>query len=158
MGTRLRAQDWSVEAAPERGLLREGDPGPGCPTPTFSPGPPLLPGWPGKPCGNKAGIKPCAQHQRPCPAPRARRQHPRWVLAPHPGTAQGGGCHPTGDGAPTLPYSRLVPGVPVALAGRPVPRRPARDREDVTAWQRNVQRGGVHRWDKGLLAKEGHSL
>lgn len=155
MGTRLRAQGWSLgaDAAPCRvrgaaGWMLRGDySGPGCPRPTLSPGPPLLPGWPGKPCGNKAGIKPCAQRrrQRPCPVSCAWRQHPCWVLALHPGTTRDRDATPrvTGylprRGAPTLPYSQLVPGVPAFLGGRPVPRRPARDR-DVTVWQRKVQK------------------
>lgn len=62
------------------------------PRPTFSPGPPLLPGWPGKPCGNKAGIEPRAQHrrQRPCPVPHvllgagpAPWHHPGMGVPPH---------------------------------------------------------------------------
>lgn len=67
---------------------------PPLPRPTLSPGPPLLPGWPGKPCRNKAGIKPSTWHrgQRPCCLPTLRCR-----------------CHPTGNGVQAwggvLPHS-----------------------------------------------------
>lgn len=62
-----------------------------------------------------------------------------------------------GHGTPTVSYLPLVPGVPAFLGGQPVPRCPARDREDVTRGRercrKEVSTGGTRdSWPKGDAA------
>lgn len=138
----LRAQGWSVEAAAAPGKVSGVTPSSAVPDPPYLLGHLYFPAGRANPVETKPGSN--LVH-------RAGGS----ILA------RGWGCHPTGNRVPArvwdshgliLTACPRCPGVP----GRPAcPTLPCEGQRGRYAWQRKVQKGGVHGWDEGLLAKGG---